>query len=1094
MNQFLHYLVSFRREVILVISLVYSISISAQTTNISGVINEYTAVTAISCISGGEIEVLSTASLSLGDKVLLIQMKGATINESGTGSYGDVTNYGASGQYEVQEIQSISGNTIFFTYALENNYDISGSVQLIRIPEYDTANVNGTLTAQAWNGTTGGVLIFFANDVFLNANINVQGLGLRGGAISANNGTRNHGGYYYQGGTGNAGYKGEGIAEFIATKETGRGAQATGGGGGNAHNNGGGGGANYGLGGNGGTWSSETFIGLGGKPVTNQITDNRIFLGGGGGGGHQNNSVAGAGSAGGGIVIIQTQNFIGNGNEIIAQGIAGIQAPNNDGSGGGGAGGSIIIEIANPLTNVTLDASGGAGGNNIANHGAGGGAGGGFIAISSTVGGAVTTDVTGGTRGTSGGAIQATAGTAGLVNTSLSLVTSNTSSGPITEICNNGIDDDCDGFTDCFDSDCSATISCLDSDLDGIIDVIDLDDDNDGLLDTAETNGCQVQFSELNWHGAAAANVSATGDLLNVSGAAWANAYSDETFNLPLRIIGTVNSVGNGMLGVLPTFMAETTSWNDQGFKFQFNGGNGMYVRHGNVNTGWNAPSIVGTQFILYIDENGNMTYSHDGTIVYTGTVPDTEYEITLSRGAFQMSDLRIEFSDCSGELDTDNDGIPNRLDLDSDGDGCNDVSEAGFTDDNDDGRLGPALLTVDSQGLVTSGIDGYTGTNTSVRDGECSDLDNDGVPDFQDLDDDNDGITDEEESCIVTPENLTWHGSAAANMTNPSNGILAVTGSAWANAYSDQTFSAPFTIEGTVSAVSNGMIGILPNTGTETTSWNDGGYKFQFNASNGMYVRHAGINRGWQLPSILGTTFKLEILASGTMNYFHDGSLIYSGVISLTDYKLTIARGSFTVDNFTIYEPLSACNDIDGDGLPNTIDVDSDGDGCNDVIEAGFTDMDGDGEVDGTGYATNGTVLGSNGYTTPVDADSNSTFDFQEVGTAPSFTSQPANIAICLGCSGSLAAITTDADSFQWQIFNGTVWDDLTDVGIYSGTSTTSLSLTQVTQAQNGNRYRLLVSNATYSCQTISDEATLSIHVKTIITNRQRTYRVKKN
>ena len=60
-------------------------------------------------------------------------------------------------------------------------------------------------------------------------------------------------------------------------------------------------------------------------------------------------------------------------------------------------------------------------------------------------------------------------------------------------------------------------------------------------------------------------------------------------------------------------------------------------------------------------------------------------------------------------EIDTDGDGLPNCLDLDSDGDGCNDVIEAGFTDDNADGYLGPSDLYVDINGLVTSGVDGYT-------------------------------------------------------------------------------------------------------------------------------------------------------------------------------------------------------------------------------------------------------------------------------------------------------------------------------------------------------------------------------------------------
>ena len=34
----------------------------------------------------------------------------------------------------------------------------------------------------------------------------------------------------------------------------------------------------------------------------------------------------------------------------------------------------------------------------------------------------------------------------------------------------------------------------------------------------------------------------------------------------------------------------------------------------------------------------------------------------------------------------------------------------------------------------------------------------------------------------------------------------------------------------------------------------------------------------------------------------------------------------------------------LENDGVPNYLDLDSDDDGCNDVIEAGFSDLDGDG------------------------------------------------------------------------------------------------------------------------------------------------------
>ena len=71
---------------------------------------------------------------------------------------------------------------------------------------------------------------------------------------------------------------------------------------------------------------------------------------------------------------------------------------------------------------------------------------------------------------------------------------------------------------------------------------------------------------------------------------------------------------------------------------------------------------------------------------------------------------------------------------------------------------------------------------------------------------------------------------------------------------------------------------------------------------------------------------------------------------------------------------------DIDNDGIPNYLDIDGDGDGCFDV-EAGYTDLDGDGELDGDGVDANGQVTGGDGYTTLADVNNNAVEDYKEEG-----------------------------------------------------------------------------------------------------------------
>ena len=107
----------------------------------------------------------------------------------------------------------------------------------------------------------------------------------------------------------------------------------------------------------------------------------------------------------------------------------------------------------------------------------------------------------------------------------------------------------------------------------------------------------------------------------------------------------------------------------------------------------------------------------------------------------------------------------------------------------------------------------------------------------------------------------------------------------------------------------------------------------------------------------------------------------------------------------------------------------------------------------------------------------------------------QPVTTTICPGCTGDFSVTATHADLYQWQYWDGISWVNVTDTGIYSGSTTANLTLSNPTPANNGTQYRVLLNNAAYTCgEQISDTVILNIQVASIITNRRITYRVNKN
>ena len=381
-------------------------------TSISGIINQYTVIDSI-YPTKDTIEVQNPSLYNSNDTVMVYQVKGADVrkdtsdsNRHNFGTFASINSANNSGKYELILVEKVDGNKVIFKVSLNNDYDIEGIVQLIRVPSYENVSVDGELTCKNWEDTTGGVLVLMVSDtLFLNADINVTGKGFRGAEPFLSDGTCAitdsvlYKSYYFNenADTVSAGYKGEGVSEFDPVYRKGLGRWANGGGGGNGRFTGGGGGGNAGNGGTGGAedttvcggvaWSYDNWKGLGGndgygfKGISGTINDSTIFLGGGGGSGtYMNGFTATNGGNGGGIVIIIAKNIKTSGRQIIANGDS-VSVVATASAGGGGAGGVVVFDVDSIIGDLSIYCNGGNGGfvEHLGAAGPGGGGGGGVI-------------------------------------------------------------------------------------------------------------------------------------------------------------------------------------------------------------------------------------------------------------------------------------------------------------------------------------------------------------------------------------------------------------------------------------------------------------------------------------------------------------------------------------------------------------------------------------------------------------------------------------------------------------------------------------------------------------------------------------------
>jgi hypothetical protein len=251
----------------------------------------------------------------------------------------------------------------------------------------------------------------------------------------------------------------------------------------------------------------------------------------------------------------------------------------------------------------------------------------------------------------------------------------------------NDCDPDRDGIISTVDGLPTVWKDAADSDQDLIIDSEDLDDDNDGIRDDIEN--CETRLLT-------SGNTIGNSSTTTIGGLTASQSVIGGDGNVTSGVSGTTFEIGAGSV-------AETLQYN-------FSGGKVTKLTIGQVsNIGGSSQtstelfelSIDGAKYSITsgmlagLSSTSFITNGSIGSSVSTGTnftslVIDIPLGFSsigiknnpngVSQGGFLISNLKVNgyLTNCVDNLDTDGDGIVNRLDLDSDGDSCSDAIEGG--------------------------------------------------------------------------------------------------------------------------------------------------------------------------------------------------------------------------------------------------------------------------------------------------------------------------------------------------------------------------------------------------------------------------------
>lgn len=424
-------------------------------------------------------------------------------------------------------------------------------------------------------------------------------------------------------------------------------------------------------------------------------------------------------------------------------------------------------------------------------------------------------------------------------------------------------------------------------------------------------------------------------------------------------------------------------------------------------------------------------------------------------------------------------------------------------------------------RGAISCGGNNDTLQSQSVFVGNCpDDSDNDGVVDNLDLDEDNDGILDPLES----------GGDIVFDLSDPSNPVLPTT--------TQKNIPLPpsYTVSGHVILASGATL-TGNNIGEITSALPasadaENSYQLTFSDPTNISIRIAALDAYVENETItistddaMKTISLLNLKDEVFVDTNYDGAF-ESGITTYTNSRLSFKYNpnstsapdveiagngltritiTHTLQNVTkngtlkmavgAYDYPIHTDGTSGDLLPDHLDLDSDNDGCYDVVEAGFEDPDEDGLVgispifyDPTVANSSADIRGRAVYTgydfnqTPKDGDGNNIYDFQEVGT-PATLNQDfalASATLCEGESLSLDIRSSDAQSVTWEVDSDQdgVFEPANALGtITKNNDKYSFLIHNVSAGLDQANFRARLTKNTYACSTDSRLFTLNVN-----------------